>query len=62
MSPKTVGVLIVLMAITYSVVEAHHFGNNIAPKSDAEMVCDGIGILIASIGWAVLAFSGKRDK
>jgi len=36
-------------------IETWHFGWNFAPSSDAEMICDGIAVLITA-----LAFIGYR--
>lgn len=32
-------------------VETWHFGWNMAPSSDAELICDGIGVLICVLSW-----------
>ncbi len=44
------GIIIVLIGILYGFTETAYFGWNFFPKSDAEMICDGIGILITVIG------------
>lgn len=38
-----------LCAIFYTIVETAYFGWNFTPKSDAEMICDGIGLLMLVI-------------
>lgn len=32
-------------------IETAHFGWNSLPKSDAEVICDGIGCLIVAMAW-----------
>lgn len=35
--------------------ETAHYGWNFAPQSDAEMICDGIFILIMALSWRSVA-------
>jgi hypothetical protein len=37
---------IFLLGVFFGLVETAHFGWNVTPKSDAEMICDGITVLI----------------
>lgn len=37
------------IALWFWLIETHHFGWNMAPQSDAEMICDGIAMLLLSI-------------
>jgi hypothetical protein len=41
---------ILSIALVYGVCETWHFGWNWAPKSDAEVICDGIAIVINGAG------------
>lgn len=42
--------MIFLFAIFFGLVEKAYFGWNAWPESEAELICDGIAMLIASIG------------
>ena len=44
---------IILLAILYGFVETTYFGGNFFPKSDAEMICDGIGLILFSLAFLV---------
>lgn len=46
---------LVLLSLMFGVTETAYFGWNLTPQSDAEMICDGISLLIFA-----LAFVGKR--
>lgn len=35
----------------YLVIESRYFGWHMWPKSDAEMICDGIGLLIIALSY-----------
>ena len=45
---------IVFFSVSFGLMETAYFGWNFTPQSDAEMICDGITILIGA-----LAFLGK---
>jgi len=40
-----------ILALFYAVFETAHFGWNLAPKSDAEMICDGIAVLVYALAY-----------
>lgn len=42
---------ILLITVLYGLVENLYFGWHWTPMSDAEMVCDGIGLLIFSLAF-----------
>lgn len=42
---------ILVFALYFSLIETIHFGWNASPKSDAELICDGIALLIASLAF-----------
>lgn len=46
---------VIFLALMFSLFETAYFGWNLTPQSDAEMICDGISLLIFA-----LAFVGKR--
>ena len=48
---------IFVMGFFFGVVETAHFGWNFTPQSDAEMICDGITILIMA-----LSLVGKQSQ
>ncbi len=48
---------IFLIAMAYGLVETGHYGWNWHAKSDAEMICDGIALLIVAS-----AFVGRREN
>jgi len=45
---------IFICAIIFGIIETAYFGWNFTPQSDAEMICDGITMIIAS-----MAFLGR---
>jgi hypothetical protein len=42
--------LVVLMGIAFGIGETAYFGWNFLPGSEAELICDGIALLIVAIG------------
>jgi hypothetical protein len=42
--------LVIGMGQLWWLIETAHFGWNLAPQSDAELICDGIVLLITSLG------------
>lgn len=42
-------VLIWLIAMIYATMVNRHFGWNLTPQSDMELVCDGISLLLTSM-------------
>ena len=59
-TPKLLASAITLLALVYSRIETHHFGNNFFPQSDAEVIADGIVVIVLAIGLAVHAFASSR--
>lgn len=53
------GLVILAFAIVYAIVGNNFFGNNWSPQSAEEVLFDGIGILIASIGVALIELSSS---
>ena len=43
--------LILMMAILYGITESAYFGGNFHPSSDAEIICDGIMMLIGALAF-----------
>ena len=43
------------IALTFAVAQNSYFGWNWTPKSDAELVCDGINLML----WAMAILSAK---
>lgn len=41
--------IILTMAFLFGLVETAYFGWNMFPKSEAEVICDGIALLIAAL-------------
>lgn len=41
--------MIWLLAIGFAIVTNHHFGWNGMPKSDAELICDGIALVLVAL-------------
>ncbi len=41
--------LILILTILYSKSSTRYFGGNLYPKSDTEMICDGIGCLLCAL-------------
>lgn len=40
-----------LTAVSFALFETAHFGWNWSPKSDAEIICDGIAFILFSLAW-----------
>lgn len=51
MNPKAIAVW--CMGMAFAIAETVHFGNNLTPHSDAEMICDGIAVLIMALSLLV---------
>lgn len=45
------GLIIIFIGIFYGLAETAHFGWNMFPESDAEMICDGIALLMTCMGF-----------
>lgn len=41
--------ILILIALSYSIGETVYFGNNLYPHTDAEVIADGIALLLAAI-------------
>lgn len=46
------------MGMIFGLVETRHFGWNLTPQSDAEVICDGITVLLFAL--AILAYREKH--
>lgn len=42
---------LVLLSLMFGVMETAYFGWNLTPQSDAEMICDGITLLIFALAF-----------
>jgi len=42
---------VMILGLFYAIAETAHFGWNSRPKNDAEMICDGIAILIFALAF-----------
>lgn len=40
---------IFVMGFVFGIIETGYFGWNFTPQSDAEMICDGIAVLIMAL-------------
>jgi len=58
---KTIGYLIWALGFVFLIVETHYFGSNFWPSSSEEIIADGIGVLICTIGIAVVSLD-KHNK
>lgn len=54
MKRRTFGYIIMVVAIIFSITETRYFGNNLFPESVAEVICDSIGFIVASIGFVLV--------
>jgi hypothetical protein len=43
-------------------METAHYGWNFAPASDAEMICDGIFVLIMALAWRPAKNNGEGGR
>lgn len=48
---------IFMMAVLFGIVETGHFGNNMLPHSDAELICDVIVLVLVA-----LSIRNKQDE
>ncbi len=62
MKRKIAGLIVMVGAVIYARIETSHFGNNWLPQSAAEMVCDGIALLVSAIGVALFWGGGGRVR
>lgn len=58
---KALATIIILLSLVFSLVETHHFGNNLFPQSDSEILADGMACIILAIGLAVHALAASRE-
>ena len=42
---------ILFLALTFGLMQTAHFGWNVTPTSDAEVICDGITLLIGALAF-----------
>jgi hypothetical protein len=49
------GWAIVILGFLYARVSTNFYGNNFWPTCDAEIVADGLALIVCSIGFAVLS-------
>jgi len=47
------------LALFFGTVETAHYGWNMAAKSDAEMICDGIALVIFALAFATSAIEKR---
>jgi len=53
--------LIIVFAILFCTMETKYFGYNWSPQSDEEIICDGISLLLFSLGiWNRTSVRGKE--
>ena len=48
------------IAILYGVMVSRHFGGNLFPASDAELVADGIGLMLTALATITAVVERKR--
>ena len=53
--------LVLAMALFFSVWESSYFGHNLFPRSEAELIADGIVLLLTALGALCWAIDAKRD-
>jgi len=54
--------MIVLLGLFYFVIETIVFRYNIIAKSGDEVICDGIGLIIVSIGFMIAEIEKIKGK
>jgi len=59
---KTIGILLIIIAILFGWVETSHFGWNFLPASTFEAVCDLTSITIFVVGLLMLQKYKKSDE
>lgn len=52
---RPMGWAIVILGFLYARVSTNFYGNNFWPTCDAEIVADGLALIVCSIGFAVLS-------
>ena len=52
MKPNLAGICILITSLVFAYYETKFFGFNMYPLSAEECICDGIALVIASIGFA----------
>lgn len=59
---STPSYLIILCACGFAAWQNAYFGHNTFPKSDAELICDGIAMLMVVIGLASISITNAIDR
>lgn len=54
--------IITFLAGFYIVAETGHFGWNIIPKTDAEWIADGMGLLLLSVSLVSLKIDSRKES
>jgi hypothetical protein len=62
MRPIWIGPIIVLLGMIYTHVATRFFGSHFLPATPEEVITDGIGVIILSIGMAVTAICDAIGK
>lgn len=51
-----------IVAAIFGWIETAHYGWNMAAQSDAEMICDGIAMLMFCLAWVAHAIEKQRNS
>lgn len=57
---KILGLLIQFIALLFAIIETAYFGWNWCAKSDSELICDIIAIVIWIIGYGIYKIYSKK--
>lgn len=57
---KFTGLYIVLLGCLFAFVETAYFGHNWFPASVAEVICDGIALIIVVVGYVINIRDNRR--
>lgn len=59
---KYFGLWVIFMAIVYSHIQTRFFGGHWFPSCEAEVIADGISVVVFSLGILILSLGREFDK
>jgi hypothetical protein len=62
MKKRTIGHIMMIVAIIFSIIETRYFGNNMYPESIQEVICDSIGFIAAFTGFVLVLTTNIKLK
>ena len=54
--------ILIIIAVIFAWIETAYYGYNFWPSSDAELICDGIALILFALAIVVPADRGKTNE